>query len=721
MKLIIVESPHKSKTIGQFLGKDYKVVASKGHIRDLASSGHRGLGVDVEHGFKPTYTIPADKRATVKALKEDVKKADEVYLATDPDREGEAISWHLAQVLNLPVETTKRLEFHEITKPAILRALQNPRTINRPLVESQETRRIIDRLRGFRLSYLLQKKIKSPSGGRVQSVVLKFIVDREKEIKDFVPQEYWTLTGTFFDKDKASVVASLATYQGKPVSIKSQEEVDKIIASLPKEFTAKSLKTTKVKKEPRPPFITSTMQQEAFTRYHFSTSHTQSIAQHLYEGVEINGQATGLITYRRTDSIRLADEFVASAHDRIEKNYGKDYLGHVHVQKSSKNVQDAHEAIRPTDLSLTPGKRHTILTEDEYKLYLRIYNRAIASLRSAKIDSLTTLTLDGNGYGFNCSNTKTLFDGYTRIYNENEEEDKKAESKIPSTIKEGDVFTEGKRDKEQHFTKAPSRYNEGKVVKLRQENGIGRPSTYAKTISTLLERDYAKSVKGSLVPTEQGDLTVDALVHNFPKYRDVSYTANRETALDNIAEGKTDRLKLLTDFWSEFTKYFDAAKQNREKIQPKVVEGRVCPECGAPLVYRKGKYGEFIGCSNYPKCTYIEKEQPQVVEGRVCPKCGKPLIYRKGRYGKFIGCSGYPKCDYREDRKGNVVERGAKKKVEIPADAPLCPRCHTGHLIEKKSRFGKTFIGCSNYPKCRYIVPGKGEDKDAEKEAKEGK
>ena len=716
MKLIIVESPHKSKTIGQFLGKDYKVVASKGHIRDLASSGHRGLGVDVEHDFKPTYVIPSDKRATVKELKEDVKKADDVYLATDPDREGEAISWHLAQVLGLDVQTTKRLEFHEITKPAILRALENPRTIDRPLVESQETRRIIDRIMGFRLSYLLQKKIKSPSGGRVQSVVLKFVVDREKEIKDFVPQEYWTISGTFKDKNDAEVVANLATYQGKPLSIKNEEEVKKILANLPKDYTATSLKTSNVKKDPRPPFITSTRQQEAFARYHFSANHTQSIAQHLYEGVEIKGQATGLITYMRTDSIRLADEFIQAAHDRIEKNYGKEYLGRVHVQKSSKNVQDAHEAIRPTDLSLTPGQRHAYLTEDEYKLYLRIYNRAVASLRAPKVDALTTLVLEGDGYGFNCSNTKTLFDGYTRIYNEETEEEKKKESKIPNSIKEGDLFTSVKMDKEQHFTKAPSRYNEGKIVKLRQENGIGRPSTYAKTISTLIEREYVKSVKGSLIPTEQGDITVDALVHNFPKYRDVSYTANRETSLDNIADGKTDRLKLLSDFWSEFTKYFDAAKQNREKLQPKVVEGRVCPKCGSPLVYRKGKYGEFIGCSNYPSCTYIEKEEPKVVEGRVCPKCGKPLIYRKGRYGKFIGCSGYPECDYREDSKGRVVEKGAKKPVEIPADAPLCPRCHKGHLIEKKSRWGKTFIGCSNYPKCRYIVPSKDQkDKKEEK------
>lgn len=698
MKLIIVESPHKSQTIGKFLGKDYKVMASKGHIRDLASRGPMGLGVDVEDGFKPTYEISPDKQTIVKELKAAVKKADEVFLATDPDREGEAISWHLAQVLGLDVETTQRLEFHEITKPAILKALANPRTIDMELVESQETRRIIDRLMGYRLSYLLQKKIKSRSAGRVQSVVLKFIVDREKEIKAFVPVEYWTIQGEFASGDGV-LKAALSQYQDKPIQIHNETEADHVLSELPDTFVVKNVKCEEVRHEPRPPFITSTLQQAAFSQFHFSTRRTQSIAQHLYEGEEIEGQSMGLITYMRTDSTRLAEEFISAAHGYITQNYGKDYVGYVHMQKADKNVQDAHEAIRPTDIQMTPARVKEYLSNDEFKLYSLIYDRALASLMSAKRDSVTTLVITGDDYDFSASSSANLFEGYHKVYGKYEEKNEKVS--LPD-FKKGDRLVKKWVSKEQHFTKAPARYNEGKVVKLMQDNGIGRPSTYASTISTLLTRDYVESQKGSLVPTEQGVMTEEKLVENFPKYMDVTYTANVENALDSIAEGKTDKVTLLSDFWGEFQNYFAAAEKNMEKIQPKIVEGRVCPKCGSPLVVRRGKYGDFIGCSNYPKCDYIEKEKPQVIEGRVCPKCGKPLVRRNGKKGDFIGCSGYPSCNYMESLDGQPLTQ-EKKEVVIPEDAPICPRCHTGHLIEKKSRWGKTFIGCSNYPKCHYI------------------
>lgn len=701
MKLIIVESPHKSETIGRFLGQDYKVLASKGHICDLASSGKMGLGVDIDDGFKTTYKISPDKTQIVKELKTAVSKADVVYLATDPDREGEAISWHLATELGLDIDKTPRLEFHEITKNAILKALDNPRTIDMALVQSQETRRIIDRLMGYRLSNLLQRKIKSRSAGRVQSVVLKFIVDREREILAFVPQEYWTIAGTFV-QGETKLEASLTAYQGKSIKINSEEEANNIISSLPKDFMVSNVKSQINKKEPRPPFITSTLQQEAFTHCHFSTKKTASVAQRLYEGEEIEGSMTGLITYMRTDSTRLANEFVVSANDYILENFGEEYLGHIHMQKEDKNVQDAHEAIRPTDINLTPERVKPYLTRDELTLYTLIYDRAVASLMAAKQDQVTTVTLSGNEYDFTTSATKTIFKGYFAIY-EKFEEKEEGVNKLPKDIKKGDVLASEKIEKTQHFTKAPSRYNEGSVVKLMKDNDIGRPSTYATTLSTLLDRDYVENQKGALVPTEQGNLTVDKLEEFFPKYMDAGYTAAMENSLDSIADGKTDRMKLLSDFWEEFTKYFDSAMKNMEKLQPKVVEGKVCPICGKPLVYRKGKYGEFVGCSDYPTCKYIEKETPDIVADHVCPRCGGELVVRNGKRGKFVGCKNYPTCNYMEDMDGNPL--GVEKKpAEIPADAPLCPECHVGHLIEKTSRWGKKFTGCSNYPSCHYIV-----------------
>lgn len=706
MKLIIVESPHKSQTISKFLGKDYMVLASKGHIRDLASSGKMGLGVDIEDNFKPTYEISSDKYQTVKELKSAVKKADEVYLATDPDREGEAISWHLAQVLGLDVTTTKRLEFHEITKPAILKALENPRTIDMALVESQETRRIIDRLMGYRLSYLLQKKIRSRSAGRVQSVVLEYVVNREKEIQAFVPQEYWTIDAMFLTGEN-KFKASLSQYQGKDITIPNEEKANEVLSALPSEFVIKSVKTETKTRVAQPPFTTATLQQAAFSQFHFSTKKTASIAQKLYEGEEINGSSTGLITYMRTDSIRLSDEFKWAAHSYIENHFGKEYLGYARTQKADKNVQDAHEAIRPTNLDFTPEIVKPYLTNDEYNLYVLIYDRALASLMAPRKDAVSTVVLNGNGYDFVASATKSVFDGYYKVYGKYEE---KAEASFLPTLKEGEKATIEEPTKTQHFTKGPVRYNEGSIVKQMQKDGIGRPSTYAPTISTLLSRDYIKTTKGALVPTEQGILTSDKLSEYFPKYMDVGYTANMESNLDLIAEKKIDRNELLRSFWGEFIKYFASAEERMEKVKPTEV-GRTCPKCGSPLVERHGKYGDFVGCSNYPSCDYIEKEAPKVVDEKVCPKCGHTLVIRQSKKGKFIGCSNYPKCNYMEDMEGKPLVK-EKKKVEIPEDAPICPKCHTGHLVEKTSRWGKKFIGCSNYPKCKYIQKDEKEDEE---------
>ena len=534
MKLIIVESPHKCETIGKFLGSDYKVLASKGHIRDLASTGKMGLGVDLENGFKPTYLISKDKQATVKELKQAVSKADVVYLATDPDREGEAISWHLAQVLGLDVKKTPRLEFHEITKSAIEKALENPRTIDLNLVESQETRRIIDRLMGYRLSSLLQKKIKSRSAGRVQSVVLKFIVNREQEIKKFVPEEYWTMTGTFGTGDTVSqtLTADLASFGGKSLKITTGVQATDIEKALPAKFLVRTVRTETKSREPKPPFTTATLQQEAFSQFHFSTKRTSAVAQKLYEGEEINGVATGLITYMRTDSIRLSDEFCQAASRFIKEKFGPSYEGKVHMQKDAKNVQDAHEAIRPTDINLTPSVVKDSLAHDEFQLYSLIYDRALASLMAPRQDTVTAIALTGNDYDFTASSSSTAFEGYYRVYGQYED---KEESEVLPVLKEGQELSKISVTKDQHFTKAPNRYNEGKLVKLMQENGIGRPSTYAPTITTLLDRDYVENQKGSLIPTEQGELTADSLQAYFTKYMDVSYTAQMENELDAIA------------------------------------------------------------------------------------------------------------------------------------------------------------------------------------------
>jgi len=715
MKLIIVESPHKSETISKFLPKDYRVIASKGHIRDLASSGPMGLGVNIQDGFKPTYVISPDKEAVVRELKAAVKKADVVYLATDPDREGEAISWHLAQVLNLPVETTPRIEFHEITKNAVLQALAHPRTIDMNLVESQETRRIIDRIMGYRLSSLLQKKIKSRSAGRVQSVVLKFIVDREKEIQAFKPEEYWTLTASLKDADGHPVSATLSTYQGKTLKVTSGAQADQVEKALRTPFTVLSVKKEMKRREPQPPFTMATMEQAAYSQFHFTTKRTAAIAQKLYEGEEIAGTSTGLITYMRTDSTRLSDEFKGMAFSFLKEHFGDSYVGHAHMQKSEKNVQDAHEAIRPTDLSLTPQAVKPYLSNDEYQLYRLIYARALASLMTARTWESESVTLNSGDYGFTCSTSHPVFDGYSKVYGEFEE--KNSLPDLPD-LKEGEKLDYLGCKKEQHFTEPPSRYNEGKLVKLMQENGIGRPSTYATTISTLLDRDYVETQKGgALVPTEQGVLTSAKLEENFPKYMDVAYTANMEKELDEIAEGDVDKNALLSDFYTEFTELYDEADKKMEKIKP-VEVGRNCPVCGSPLVLRHGKYGDFVGCSNYPSCHYIEKEKPQVVEGKTCPRCGAPLVLRHSKKGDFLGCSNYPKCNYMADLQGNELKH-EKKEIVIPPDAPICPRCHTGHLIVKKSRWGKEFLGCSNYPKCRYMekLPS---DKAKDKDKKEG-
>lgn len=713
MKLVIVESPTKCKNIGQYLGPSYKVMASVGHIRDLSTSGPGGLGVDVNNNFKPTYIVSKDKTEIVKELKKYATRSEKVILATDPDREGEAIAWHLAEVLKLDVANTDRLEFHEITKPAIMRALENPRTIDMNLVASQETRRIMDRITGFKLSHLLQKKIHSRSAGRVQSVTLKFIVDREKEIDDFTPEEYWTIEGYFSEQ---KIKADLVSYKDKPIKLKTEEDVKKAISEFPKDFKIESFSSDKKSKEPRPPFTTSTLQQEAFNQFHYSTKKTSLLAQHLYEGQEINGEMHGLITYMRTDSTRLSPEFIADAVPFIEKKWGAQYCGTAHRGKNSKNMQDAHEAIRPTDLNITPEIVKNNLSKDEYNLYRLIYARTVASLMKARIDNITTLKLRGNDYVFKAEASSLEFDGYDVIYKEFETNTK--DSFLPN-LSSTESLSLIEEKHEQHFTKAPSRYTEARIVKLMEEKGIGRPSTYAATISTLSLREYVTIEKGTLTPTEQGKLTIKELVKYFPTFMDPSYTAEMETRLDSIVAGDFSRNELLHGFYDDFSKQLENADEKMEKIAP-VETGEICPQCGKPLVIRHSRYGDFEACSGYPECNYIKKKEKVVeyVENKVCPECGSPLVKRISKSGKtFYGCSNFPKCKYIEN-----PDQPKEEKVDIE-NAPICPKCGVGHLITRHSRFG-SFIGCSNYPKCKYtekIVAVKDEEqknttKNGEKE-----
>lgn len=689
-KLVIVESPSKSKTIGNYLGKDYHVTSSKGHIRDLATTGKGGLGVDIENDFKPNYVINKDKKDVVKALKADVKKADEVYLATDPDREGEAISWHLAEVLGLDPETTHRVVFNEVTRNAVKQAIDHPRTIDMHLVHSQETRRVLDRIIGFKLSTLLRNKIKSKSAGRVQSVALKLIVEKEREIEAFKPEEYWEILAQF-QKEGIDFTAELTKYQGKKIKINNVDEAETIYRRLQKEFTITDVKKTSKKRESKPPFITSTLQQEASTKLGFSAKKTMMIAQKLYEGVDLENETVGLITYMRTDSIRLSDIFVSEAHDYIGQQFGKKYQGRVKVSKKTENVQDAHEGIRPTSVYRDPASIKRFLSQDEWKLYSLIYARALASLMApAKFDA-TAVTMDNQGYEFKTNGSVQTFDGFLKVYGPY---DKSKDDPLPALEAE-EVLVSQQIEKSQHFTKPPARYTEAKLIKEMEELGIGRPSTYASIIDTIQTRGYVELKEKNFYPTETGFLTNDRLQEYFSSIINVEYTADMERQLDEIAEGQETYVHALKTFDDTFEPLLQKAYDGMEKIEAKKT-GEICPECGHDLVERKGRFGTFIACSNYPACKYIKKneEEPEYT-GEMCPQCGHPMVKKMGRYGAFEACSNYPTCKY---IKGKEKSSEAAPIVE----GMTCPKCG-GPVVLKKGRFGP-FYACANYPKCKTIV-----------------
>lgn len=708
--LVIVESPSKSKTIEKYLGQDYRVVSSKGHIRDLATTGKGGLGIDMENHFTPTYKISADKRPVVKELKALVKESDHVYLASDPDREGEAIAWHLAQVLDLDMDEDNRIIFHEITKNAVLEAFRHPRTIDQDLVKSQEARRMLDRIIGFKLSKLLQNKIRSKSAGRVQSVALRLIVERENEIRKFQTEEYWTLHANV-KKNRKAFSAQLIRIKGKKADLKTQAETDAIIARL-HEFQVASVEKKVRRKEAKMPFITSTLQQEASTKLGFGAKKTMQIAQRLYEGISLGGHSEGLISYMRTDSTRLSDVFVKDAFDYIETTFGKEYKGKAR-QKNDEHAQDAHEAIRPTNINNTPEVVKPYLTNDQYRLYKLIYARAVASLMAASKSNVVNAIIRSDDCDFSANGSILAFDGYLKMYGDYENT---KDEMLPELV-EGELLSQVELEGKQHFTEPPLRYSEARLIKELEEKGIGRPSTYAIIIDTLQARGYvslAKQNQGGktkvFIPTEQGELTDQRLQEFFSSIINVSYTADMEDHLDEIAAGERDHIEEVSTFYQKFEPLLDEAYAKMEKKELEKT-GEKCPECGGDLVYRNGRFGRFISCEQFPKCRYTRGEEDCDESDEVCPKCGSKLVTKRGRYGSFLACSDYPKCKY---------IKNTKVKEEPKLTGEKCPLCNHD-LVERKSRFGTTFVGCSNYPKCHYIKKDSKKNADSEgKTAKRG-
>ena len=666
--LVIVESPSKSKTIEKYLGSDYKVVSSKGHIRDLATTGKYGLGIDVEDDFKPNYTVIKGKSSVIKELKKDASNSDTIYLATDPDREGEAISWHIYDALKLNDNNYKRVVFNEITHDAVVNAFKKPRMIDMNLVKSQETRRMLDRIIGFRLSKLMQSKTGGKSAGRVQSVALKLIVDREREINAFVPEEYWTITAKFPDFE-----ADLEKYNNKKIEIKSQVEADEILNKLSKSFNIDRIEKKEKSKKGVLPFTTSSLQQACANKLNFGASKTMRIAQKLYESVDIGTETVGLITYMRTDSTRLSDTFVSDVKSYITKNYGKEYVGSVKKTKEKQNVQDAHEAIRPTSILRTPESVKEYLSSDEYKVYSIIYYRALASLMCDAKVLATTITLENNGYLFKATGSVLVFDGFLKVYQKYMDNEDVVLPDL-SDYKTNVIIAEDIL-KEQHFTKPAARYTEASLIKELESLGIGRPSTYATIIDTLKTRSYVTLEDKKFIPTEIGIETTDKLQEGFSKIINVKYTANMEKDLDLIAEDKLNNIELLKKFYGEFEPLVQDAFHNMEK-KPAEETGELCPECNSPLVIRNGRFGKFTACSNYPTCKYIKKEKPVQIEIIDCPKCDGKILLKKTRRGKdFYGCSNYPKCDF-----ASWYEPINK----------FCPKCNS--ILVKK---GKK-IACSN-------------------------
>lgn len=686
MNLIIVESPTKAKTISRFIGQNYKILSSYGHIRDLPK---KNIGIDVENDFQPEYVIPEKAEKIVKELKQASQKATLVILATDEDREGEAIAWHISKILKLKQDDYQRIAFHEITKTAIEQALANPKKIDMNLVDAQQTRRILDRLVGYKLSPFLWKKVmKGLSAGRVQSVAVRLIVDREREIKDFKPEEYWTILALLFKNKDKKFEAKLIKIDNKSLpkpGIKTKEEKDKILKDLKDaEYKAIDVKKKEVQKYPGPPFTTSALQQEAARKLGFSAKQTMSLAQQLYE--------QGYITYHRTDSLNLSGEALKAAKKFIEKEFGKKYsLEAPRAYKNKyKGAQEAHEAIRPTQPDRQPQQIKPKLDLRQNKLYNLIWSKFIAcQMAPACFDSVTA-DIQAKKCLFRAIGSTLKFDGFLKVYSA-----KYKESELPSLNKE-EALKLDKLIPEQHFTQPPARYTEASLIKALEDYGIGRPSTYAPIISTIQERGYTeKDEQKRFIPTEIGSIVTEMLKENFPKIVDVKFTAYLEKDLDKIAENKQNWLTVLKDFYKSFN---ENLLEKYEKVKKKKLEqptDKKCPLCKSPLVIKLGRFGKFLACSNFPKCKYTEPlgEEKQLQEkhkGEICDKCGAPMIVKHGRFGPFLACSDYPKCK-------NI--KPIKKSTGVK-----CPKCLKGELVERKTKKGRIFYSCSEYPKCDFAL-----------------
>ncbi len=700
MNLIIVESPTKAKTIAKFIGADYKVESSFGHIRDLPK---QKMGVDIANDFAPKYVIPAKARTTVANLKKISQKASSVILASDQDREGEAISWHLKQALKIPEKKLKRIAFHEITKTAILEALANPREIDQKLVDAQQARRILDRLVGYELSPFLWKKVaKGLSAGRVQSVAVRLIVERERQIQKFKPAEYWTIIANLENQKKILFAARLNKIDDKVIDkleIKNQKQAEAVLTALDgANYLVAGIEKKQAKRNPPAPFTTSSLQQTANRWFDYSAKQTMMLAQQLYE--------MGYITYMRTDSLNLSDKFINEASEYLIKNYGQKYLASRRFKTKSKNAQEAHEAIRPTEVSNDPDKIHESLEPNQYKLYKLIWQRSLASQMPSAIVDATIVDIDAQStvYQFRATGQILKFDGYLKIYPE------KSQEIILPELKKDEQLKLLELTKDQHFTKPPARYSDAGLVKALERYGIGRPSTYAPTIATILERNYVqRDDHKKLAPTDIAFVVIDLLVEHFPQIVDFKFTAEMENDLDNIAAGKRKWQPVIAGFYKPFhenleNKYNEIKKKD---IMPEEKSNEVCDKCGSPMIIKTGRYGKFLACGGFPDCKNIKsmpgadrdkngQADSQEIEklkekytGQVCEKCGSAMSVKVGRFGPFLACSGYPKCKNIKNINGDSQKTGV-----------TCPTCGQGEIVQKRSRKG-IFYACDQYPKCK--------------------
>ncbi len=716
--LVIVESPAKAKTINKYLGSDFTVKASMGHIMDLPK---KELGVDIKKNFEPTYGIIPGKKEVISELKSAAAKAEAIYLAADPDREGEAICAHLQELLNGKKRKFYRVMFNEITKDAVREAFERPGEIDSKLVDAQQARRILDRLVGYQVSPLLWEKVKRGiSAGRVQTVALRLIVEREREIQAFQVKEYWTISAHLHAKHPPVFDARLFKFRGEDLEIPNQESADQHVAAInASKFIVKSVTTKEKRKYPVPPFITSKLQQEAVRKLHFSAKKTMMLAQKLYEGVDLGDEGSiGLITYMRTDSTRVAEGALAAARDYIQKTYGGPYLPESAIRyKSKKDAQDAHEAIRPTDVMRTPDSVKSYLGPDEFKLYKLIWQRFVASQMNPAIFDQTTIDINAGDYLFRATGSVEKFNGFRAVYEEGKDEKAEMEDeeelkhRLPA-VTEGEQLKMVKLNPEQHFTEPPPRFNEATLVKALEEKGIGWPSTYAQILTVIQNRAYVNKHQGRFFPTELGMVVSDLLVKNFSDIFDVAYTARMEEELDEVEEGKRKWTDALDEFYTKFKKDLRSAEREMEDIKGEgIPTEEKCDKCGKPMVVRLGRNGAFLACTGYPDCDGTSDLTPELsqkygtggppapeVEQQNCEKCGKPMAVKRGRFGFFLACTGYPEC---RNTKKIVMKEGMAQAVQDKVLDEKCPECGN-NLVVKHGRYGE-FTACSNYPNCKFI------------------